>query len=194
MFSGPIYTIGHVVKPIFNKSKGSIKTILYLAADNELNRKGIILFLEKCLPILMYEFGDLRICIGGTICNHLSKYYANKRNINLLYQIDNLPEFYSRGKIVINPMPSGTGLKIKTIEALAYHKYVVSTDSGFEGLEGYKISTMATEKNIGQFTNKISHLLTDSATRARYDAALIEFNIEWNKSVKKSMSQLINNI
>ncbi|MEX1013989.1 MAG: glycosyltransferase family 4 protein, partial [Candidatus Paceibacterota bacterium] len=41
---------------------------------------------------------------------------------------------YSKADICINPMQDGTGLKIKTLEALAHGKWVVSTFEGGSGL------------------------------------------------------------
>ena len=50
-------------------------------------------------------------------------------------EIDAVGDAYASLDIVVNPMQGGTGLKIKTVEALAYGRVVLSTRDGGLGLE-----------------------------------------------------------
>ena len=49
--------------------------------------------------------------------------------------VENAQDFYEDVDLVVNPMVGGTGLKIKTVEALAYGRAIVSTAEGGAGLE-----------------------------------------------------------
>ena len=49
-------------------------------------------------------------------------------------RIDRIEDFYSAVDVAINPMIAGTGLKIKTVEAMNFGVPIVSTISGSEGL------------------------------------------------------------
>jgi len=49
--------------------------------------------------------------------------------------IDKLSDFYDAVGCVLNPMMGGTGLKIKTIEALAFGRPVIGTVDAFDGIE-----------------------------------------------------------
>jgi glycosyltransferase involved in cell wall biosynthesis len=46
-----------------------------------------------------------------------------------------LPDFYRRCDVVVNPVAWGTGLKIKTIEALAFHRPVLASEHAGSHLE-----------------------------------------------------------
>ncbi len=50
-------------------------------------------------------------------------------------EVDAVADAYAALDIVVNPMRGGTGLKIKTVEALAYGRVVLSTRDGGLGLE-----------------------------------------------------------
>jgi glycosyltransferase involved in cell wall biosynthesis len=48
--------------------------------------------------------------------------------------LDDVIDAYLRMDVVVNPMIGGTGLKIKTVEGLAYGRPVLSTKAGASGL------------------------------------------------------------
>lgn len=49
-------------------------------------------------------------------------------------RVDNPSDFYANGDVVINPTSQGTGLKIKTLEAIAHGKYTVVHPHSAEGI------------------------------------------------------------
>lgn len=104
----------------------------YLASANDWNISSIRDFaaaVEK-----LEEPPDFRLLIGGAVSQHLPRDTAIKR-LSLLDHIDDITAFYSAIDIALNPMIGGTGLKIKTIEALQFGKPVLSTLDGMTGLE-----------------------------------------------------------
>jgi glycosyltransferase involved in cell wall biosynthesis len=52
-----------------------------------------------------------------------------------LGMVDDVRDAYGVMDLVVNPMIGGTGLKIKTVEALAFGRPVLSTKAGGAGLE-----------------------------------------------------------
>ena len=49
--------------------------------------------------------------------------------------IDDLDQVYREASVVINPTVAGTGLKIKSVQALAHGKPLVAWTNGVEGLD-----------------------------------------------------------
>ena len=45
-----------------------------------------------------------------------------------------LPEFYGRCDVILNPTAAGTGLKIKTVEAIAHGRRIVAWPNGVDGV------------------------------------------------------------
>jgi glycosyltransferase involved in cell wall biosynthesis len=53
-----------------------------------------------------------------------------------LGEVGDVREFYGRVRCVLNPMLGGTGLKIKTVEALAFGLPLLGTPDAFVGIAG----------------------------------------------------------
>ena len=54
--------------------------------------------------------------------------------IRILGRIDDVSAAYAQARVVINPAVAGTGLKIKTVEALCHLRPIVVWPSGVEGI------------------------------------------------------------
>jgi glycosyltransferase involved in cell wall biosynthesis len=108
------------------------KNILFLAGSNPLNINGITDFIRNVLPDLLYFDSEITLLIGGRICSDLN--HLETLNVRLLGDVELLEEFYQLGDISVNPVKQGTGLKIKTIEALSFGKALVCHPHSKEGL------------------------------------------------------------
>jgi hypothetical protein len=56
------------------------------------------------------------------------------RGVRIVGEVDSVRELYSDCSLVINPVVAGTGIKIKTIEALCHFRPLVTWPSGVEGI------------------------------------------------------------
>jgi glycosyltransferase involved in cell wall biosynthesis len=74
---------------------------------------------------------SIQLKIAGSLCKNLA---IKHPNVELLGYVEDIQAFYDEVDIVINPLVLGTGLKIKTVEALSYAKPILSTAIGFEGI------------------------------------------------------------
>lgn len=95
--------------------------ILYLSGASVFNLQGLYWFIEKVFPVIMTEFPDAKLCIGGGICKML-QHLRKSDNIELVGYVDDTYDFFMKGDVAINPCQVGTGLKIKTFEAISYDK------------------------------------------------------------------------
>jgi polysaccharide biosynthesis protein PslH len=80
--------------------------------------------------------------------------------------VDSVAEFYAGCTLVVAPLLSGGGVKVKVAEAMAYGKVVVTTPVGAEGipgLDGESICVCSAEA----MPRVISQLLADPALRLR---------------------------
>lgn len=109
------------------------KNILYIASNNQLNKEGLVWFIDSIFPQIVSLSSQYTLIIGGKISDSVRE-YSNNPNIKILGMVDNLEDFYEQGNIVVNPTLKGTGLKIKTIEAISYGKLVITSKHSSEGL------------------------------------------------------------
>lgn len=99
------------------------KNILYLASRMDFNVNGINWFLDNVWHKFLEKVPDAKLLIAGTVCEFICEKRYN--NVQLFGKVDSLNEFYMQGDIVINPVYQGTGLKIKTFEALSFGKTTI---------------------------------------------------------------------
>ena len=138
----------------FNQKNTTSKyEVIYVASDNPHNIAGINWFLKEVLPYLK----EVNIHIIGKICNVVGDY----KNVIKHGLVDDLDEFYRNSKIAICPMLSGTGIKIKVIEALSYGIPVVTNRRGVDGLVNKKENGCMVSDDPKVFANNIIQLLED---------------------------------
>lgn len=108
-----------VKQPICNN-----KNILFFSGGGKLNKDGIDKFIREVWPIILSKDDDVKLLIGGGICS-CYKQEELTRGIVLMGKYANPSDFYKNGNICINPVFNGSGLKIKTFEALAHGKALI---------------------------------------------------------------------
>ena len=107
------------------------RTALCVGSPNLPNRDGIRRFLRYVWPLVLKRRPDARLSIAGCLCDHLD---ARTPGVSLLGYREDLAPVYAQAALVINPTRVGTGLKVKSVEAIAHGKALVAWSSGLESL------------------------------------------------------------
>lgn len=100
------------------------KNILFFSGGGKLNKQGIDRFINEVWPMLKAQDDEMRLLLGGNICSCFNETELEP-GIILKGRYDNPDDFYALGDICINPVFEGSGLKIKTFEALAHGKITI---------------------------------------------------------------------
>lgn len=129
--------------------------LIYVATDNPHNLISSKWFFEKVYPLLP---GDLRICVIGTILDHIPKNLPNVTGVAFAEKLD---DYYNKSRVSICPMLTGTGVKIKVVEAMAYGLPVVCTQPGVDGIPDKTNNGCLVTNDAAEFAEYISLLLTD---------------------------------
>lgn len=130
-----------------------VMDVLYIASANRHNIKSAQWLYEKVLPHL----GAVKIHVIGAICHYMNDHpKIIKHGI-----IEDLSSMYQRSKMAICPMLSGTGIKIKVIEALSYSLPVVTTRRGVDGLLNKINNGCIVTANAQEFADTITRLVHD---------------------------------
>jgi hypothetical protein len=126
-----VRTIGHLMTPAFlfgeYQDIGSIADFGYIGSSNQFNVRSIKL-LDEAMPMER----SFQLVLGGSLSTLPIVLQSQPIRVG---RVENLGLFYRNVDCVINPMAGGTGLKIKTIEAMAYGRPILGTKSAFEGIE-----------------------------------------------------------
>jgi glycosyltransferase involved in cell wall biosynthesis len=115
--------------PVTNENSN---TILMIGNDNELNIHGLQSFLKECWQEIKNAHPAVRLHIVGKVGAQCS---VDDSSVYYTPSVNDLGEIYRSARLAINPTIAGTGLKIKSAEALAHGKPLVAWPNGVEGLE-----------------------------------------------------------
>lgn len=113
------------------------ETIGIIGSDNDANWEGLQSFLSDSWPLILACNPNVRLVVAGKLSRHLTSKYAGKLPTGVIVKgwVEELGSFYRMLRLVVNPVLRGTGLKIKTVEALAHGRPVVSFPVGLEGIK-----------------------------------------------------------
>lgn len=107
--------------------------LLFLSSDNPFNCSGIRWFVADVLPAIRRRWPDARLLVGGRICKAVPE-LAKAEGVVAQGYVESADEFYNQGDVAINPVSQGTGLKIKTFEAIAHDKVAIVHPHSMDGV------------------------------------------------------------
>ena len=120
---------------VIDKSKREWPGLFHLGALNWMpNVQGIEWFLKEIWPKLHSAFPKLKFYIAGrNMPGWLKK--LDRVGVVAIGEVDNAVDFMNSKSIMVVPLLSGSGMRIKIIEGMALGKTIVSTTIGAEGID-----------------------------------------------------------
>lgn len=130
----PVETLGHYLEAAYlperKREQGQKLKVGYLASSNPINQHSLHHFnqaLKKYAPLDdVCEFH-----LAGAIC---SSDVAQDCDFEKWGFVEKPEDFYSQMDVILNPNLGGTGLKIKSVEALGYGKALLATADAMIGI------------------------------------------------------------
>ncbi|MEO0933355.1 MAG: glycosyltransferase, partial [Cyanobacteria bacterium J06641_2] len=99
------------------------------------NVAGIIWFLTQVLPEIRIQIPDIKVLIAGAKPTHKIRQLCDETDgVDLSINPPSSKEIYNSGRVLINPVLTGSGVSIKSLEMLMTGKPIVSTPQGIAGL------------------------------------------------------------
>lgn len=151
-----------------DREEDGILNMLFLGTLTwEPNNRGIIWFLKNIMPKLNEKYKKLNLYIvGKTPSNELKNIATKFNNVVITGYVESVDEYYNKSDFMIVPLFTGSGQRVKIIEAFSKGMPVISTTLGAEGLfstDGIDILIADTKK---EFYDKIQ-ALTKSSLRKK---------------------------
>lgn len=118
-----------------NKCEPNYPTLFHIGALDWIpNQEGLLWFFENVWGKLRDEFPSLVFNIAG---RRPPKWLIEKKieGVNIIGEVESAMDFINSNSIMVVPLFSGSGIRIKIIEGMSLGKVVVSTDIGVEGLK-----------------------------------------------------------
>lgn len=152
--------------------------LLFVGQSTGPNLAGIKWFLEEVWPLIAKR--GYRVSLVGKIAflveEHLPELYDRFRSL-FVGPVAELGPYYAAARCVIAPMMSGTGISIKTVEALALGKPFVGTAKAYRGMPADRLAAfgLRAHDTPQAFAIAISNSLSNpakaaAASRQAYEA------------------------
>jgi glycosyltransferase involved in cell wall biosynthesis len=136
-------------------------TLFYFASMDWLpNQEAVDWFLKTCWPILSSKNESIKLVIAGR--NMPGRYkQLNSERIMVIENVLNPVDFYSSYQVLIVPLLSGSGVRIKIIEGMSYGKPIISTSVGAEGIGAVEGEHLMIADSPEDFVRTIIEVLND---------------------------------
>jgi hypothetical protein len=122
-----VRTLGHIIpSDPLPFADLQVPVVGYPASANPLNRVALRWFLEEVWPLVRGRGGVARLVVAGEIREAM----PFPEDVQLLGIVPSPRAICRLSLFMIIPKRSGTGLKIKTVEAMAHGRTIVTTPAG----------------------------------------------------------------
>ena len=179
-----VVTVGHRVPVLDQLSELTENRLLFLGSRNQANVDGIEFFLAEVWPRVS---DDVELLIAGAVCEVVDI----PPGVKTLPVVDDVAVVYEQANIAVVPNRFGTGLKIKTIEAMGRGMATVSTRVGAEGLEAAHGSGFVLADTADELVGAIQELLRNEAHRAAVAQRGLGFARTWNAQSETAFASVL---
>lgn len=139
------------------------------------NQEGLIWFFENCWDIIHKKFPDLQFFIAGRNAPAWFQKKMNLPNVVFKGEVVDAYEFINSKSIMVVPLFSGSGMRIKIIEGMALGKPIVTTAVGTEGISTTSDVNIVLAEDVDGFVNSISELIENREYFDRISKNAIEY-------------------
>lgn len=165
-------------------------SIFHLGAMNWIpNLQGIHWFIKNVWPEIHKQYPRLKLYLAGNAMpDELLK--INHSNIIVQAFVENPKQYMSSKAIMVVPLFSSSGIRIKIIEGMAASKAIISTAKGASGIQYEDETNILIANTKEEFIQKIKRCVEDSVFTKTLGSNANEF-IKKNHDKQKLIHKLI---
>jgi polysaccharide biosynthesis protein PslH len=136
-------------------------SIFYFASMDWLpNQEAVKWFLANCWNTIFDKRPQTKLIIAGRGMPQFLK-QLNLPNVQVIENVPDGKKFFAQHHLMIVPLLSGSGLRIKIIEGMAYGKTIVSTSVGAEGINYTHKKNIIIADTPEDFSNAVINVLNN---------------------------------
>jgi glycosyltransferase involved in cell wall biosynthesis len=174
-------------------------TVFHFASMDWLpNIEAVEWLLANVWKEVLKKIPDAQLILAGRGMPEKIKHAASK-NITIIEDVADSALFYAAYDVMLVPLWSGSGLRIKLVEGLAYGKPIITTSIGAEGIPYTKNKELLIVDTAEEFVNAIINLLSNPSQKQQLQInarVLAESHFDYKKLASRLIlfyEQLISN-
>jgi glycosyltransferase involved in cell wall biosynthesis len=186
----PVVVVGHLA-PVAVSSPAPPAAdpgILFVGGPMGINVHGVRWFLERVLPTVRRRVPAAELWLAGGIGDRVGQGVAGVRRLGF---VESLGDVYRRAAVVINPQQFGTGLSIKSVDALLHGRPLVTTASGARGLEDGAGAAFRQADAAQAFGEAVIELLTAPAQATSLAGRALEFARAYHQRQQRALADVV---
>lgn len=189
----PVTVVGHLAPVALDATPGRASTdapapvVLFVGGPMGINVHGVTWFIDRVLPAVRRRVPGTELRLVGGI----SQCIRSAPGVRPLGFVDSLAEVYRQAAAVINPQQFGTGLSIKSVDALLHGRPLVTTASGGRGLEDGAGAAFRQATEPEEFAAQLAELLLDRAKAATLSACALEFARGYHRRMVGALAEVV---
>jgi len=138
------------------------KSVFHLGSmDWQPNIEGIDWFLKKVWPLVHNKDPELKLYLAGRQMPEWLLSYQ-QAGVEVIGEVEDAQSFIKSKNIMVIPLKSGGGMRVKLVEALALEKPVVSTPLGANGVNVKDGKNILLARQASEFANAILSLTSSN--------------------------------
>jgi glycosyltransferase involved in cell wall biosynthesis len=143
-------------------SKTEFPSLFFLGSLDWLpNREGIEWFLDNFYKDLTEGELPVKLYVAGNDIPEKFDDYEALGKIFIQGEVDDALEFVNSKSIMIVPLLSGGGMRVKIVEGMAMQKCIISTSLGAEGINFEDGKNILIANNVDEFYRAIKRCIVD---------------------------------
>lgn len=139
------------------------------------NQEGLIWFFDNCWDAVREKYPDLQFFIAGRNAPAWFQKMMNLPNVVFKGEVVDAYEFINSKSIMVVPLFSGSGMRIKIIEGMALGKPIITTAVGTEGISTTSGVNIVVTENAEGFVQSISDLIENRGYFDKISKNAIEY-------------------
>ncbi len=143
-------------------------TLFFIGALDWLpNQEGLTWFLDKVFHRLIAEMPELEFHIAGR--NAPARFVKRLHHNRIIYhgEVDDAREFIQSYRIMVAPLLTGSGIRIKILEGMAMGRPVVTTSVGIEGIHAENKRDLLVADDPESFKDHLIRLVSEEEEATR---------------------------
>ena len=139
------------------------------------NQEGLTWFIRNVLEQVVSELPDLKFHVAGR--NAPPSFEKKLKHPHITYhgEVEDAVRFIQSFRVMVAPLLTGSGIRIKILEALALGRPVVTTSAGIEGMEAGALRYILVEDDPQKFSNQIVKQIKNTQEPARIATAARQY-------------------
>jgi glycosyltransferase involved in cell wall biosynthesis len=169
-----------------NADKYLIHNIIFCGSlDYFPNAEGLRWFYNNVFPMLKEKIPTISLTVIGNVTQvHKYDYLKNDASVNFIGNVETVVPFYKQASVSIVPLLSGSGTRLKILEAMSMGNPVVSTAIGAEGMDFENGKHLLIADDAKEFADQVLYLLNNKElfNHVRTNAfELVKSVYDWKK-------------